>query len=603
MSDSTDIVNNFLRVPTGLLSIVLFELEALCQSAWGQTAADALMEDMWQSDYERLRTLMPGLLPVYKVELDWLEWTWDKLTIGYDVLEGLIEYLVCGVVGFIWGLITIIIDIVIAVIDIVIAVKDILGLIVYFASGGMFCRENKENVWNFFSAIGQLFGAPGDSISAMWDELLTEASLIEGPFKQCQQAIFWVSRITNFIVNIILIFAWGYGAIKTALKGIEAIITMARAGELVAALRALPARLWTKIKGLPSAASRAIVSGGSRVVALIRNPVEIISAARNTLAAIRLAATDENYFKFLRRQLGEAIEGESRFWRERREFWQRSATEIENGIGNTEGKLVSAVETTADDAAASEALITEAEVEANAHRSNCDNLMDDVRRGSTSEEPRGPRPVPGSPEAERLALEWESTLNSETRTLLDSDPNMRTFWHDMDPEIRSVLTYCNTPCIPVGISPENVTSIGELMHRLRIPSNHRGLREYLHIFRSSDSDLARAIRALDSINTLGELEMFLDNELIKLIQRTHGVIVRRRADGLWEYPRPDGTVITEFEIGSHNFLTQNHGTNSFFQSHHGIQDAWAQQRFAGLGSIQGMKRNHYYSVVAICRAD
>ena len=198
MSDSTDIVNNFLRVPTGLLSIVLFELEALCQSAWGQTAADALMEDMWQSDYERLRTLMPGLLPVYKVELNWLEWTWDKLTnIGADVLEGLIEYLVCGVVGFIWGLITIIIDIVIAVIDIVIAVKDILGLIVYFASGGMFCRENKENVWNFFSAIGKLFGAPGDSISAMWDELLTEASLIEGPFKQCQQAIFWVSRITR----------------------------------------------------------------------------------------------------------------------------------------------------------------------------------------------------------------------------------------------------------------------------------------------------------------------------------------------------------------------------------------------------------------------
>ena len=40
--------------------------------------------------------------------------------------------------------------------------------------------------------------------------------------------------------------------------------------------------------------------------------------------------------------------------------------EIENGIGNTEGKLVSAVETTADDAAASEASITEAEVEANA---------------------------------------------------------------------------------------------------------------------------------------------------------------------------------------------------------------------------------------------
>ncbi len=50
-----------------------------------------------------------------------------------------------------------------------------------------------------------------------------------------------------------------------------------------------------------------------------------------------------------------------------------------------------------------------------------------------------------------------------------------------------------------------------------------------------------------------------------------------------EYVRGDGQIISEFELGTHGNLTNNRGTDNFFQSHHGIQDAWAQQRFNGLG--------------------
>jgi hypothetical protein len=582
-SDSTDIVNNFTRVPEGLRSVVLYELDILTLAAWEQTASAALMEDMWQSDYEQLRILMPGLLPVYNIELNWLEWTWDKLTVGYDILEGLAEYLVCGLIGIIWGIITIIIDIVVAVVDIVIAIKDILGLVIYFITGGMFCRENKERVWNFFSAIGQMFNAPGDAIGSMWNEITAEASLIEGPFKQCQQAIYWVSRVTNLIVNLLLIFAWGYGAVKTALKGIEAIIAMARAGELIAALEALPARLLASIKNLPSTVAKAILTSSSKVIGLLKNPVEIIAAARNTLSAIRMAAGDQGYYTFLRRQMGYIVEGESAFWRERRAFWQQRAGEIETGIVTTEGKLILAVEGTAEDAAKAETLLTQAESEALTHRNSTNTLMDDVHHGGVADEPGNPRVVPGSPASQRLALDWERGLNAETRALLDADPDMRRFWHEMDPAIRSALTYCNTPCIPLGVSQQNIQLIGQLMHRLQIPSDHRGLREYLHMFRNSDAELENAIRALNSINTLQDLNAFFDNELIKYIQKAHGVTIRRGAGGLWEYPRADGSVVREFEIHTHSFLTNNRGTDSFLQSHHGIQDAWAQQRFAGLG--------------------
>ena len=389
MSDSTSIVANFDRTPKKLQSTVLYELDLLCLDEWEETAATSLMNNIQQGDYEQLRAMMPDLLPVYNVGRTWLDWAWDKLMIGFDYAAALYQYGICGIVGITWGLITVVTDVLVAIVDIGIAIIDILGMIAYFISGGTVCRENKENVWKFFSAMGELFGAPGVAIGKMWDELTLEASLIEGPFKECQQSIFWVSRVTNLLVNILLIFAWGYGAVKTALKGIEAIVTMARAGKLVAALEGLPAKVWVSIKNLPGAAAKSTLAGIAKVVELVRNPVQIIANARNTLTVIRLAAEDQGYFKFLRKQLGEVIADESTFWKERRDFWKKSADTVEGGLNETENTLAKAVEAAVDDPQKAEALVTEAEQSAKASEKTANDLMDDVN-GKKTEEPKKP---------------------------------------------------------------------------------------------------------------------------------------------------------------------------------------------------------------------
>lgn len=436
MDDSEAIVKNFERTPAPLRSVVLFELEKICQEKWSQTAGEALMEDMWQSDYDKLRELMPDMLPPYSIKRTWYEWTWEVITDGFDFLTSLVEYGLCGLVGVIWGLITVVIDIIVAIVDIVIAVKDLLGLIVYYVSGGKFCKENYDRVSGFFKALGKLYDTPGEAISGMWNELTLEASLIEGPFAACERAIFWTSRVINLVVNIILIFAWGYGAVKTALKGIELVVDLARAGELIAALKSLPGKLWTAIKGLPTAASKAILSGASKIIGIIKNPVEIIAAARNTLTAIRLASEDEGFFKFLRKQAGKAIEGESKFWQERRDFWKKNAEVIDGDVAKTEGKLVEAVNTVPDDAAKAETIIKDAEVQANANKNKADDLMKDVNGTKAAEEPKKTDPVKPPPKTlplnERIPEPWREGSPTRPPRLNQTIPEMQKLGYSDD---------------------------------------------------------------------------------------------------------------------------------------------------------------------------
>lgn len=405
MDDSEAIVKNFSRVPEAFRSVVLFELEKICQARWQQSAAKAMMEDMWQSDYEELRTLMPDLLPVYNIERAWYEWPWELLMDGFDFLSSLIQYGVCGLVGVIWGIVTVITDIIVAIVDIVVAIKDILGLVVYFISGEKFCKENYDNVMGFFKSMGMMWDAPGEAISKMWEEVKLEGQLIEGPFAACKRSIFWVSRITNLIVNIALILWAGFGAVKLALKGLEAIVTLARAGELIAALKKLPMALWEAVKKLPGGAAKSISTATSKIVNMILHPLETLAKARSVLTTIRMAAEDQKFFEFLRKQMGRAIDKESTFWKERRDFWKKGAEKIEQGAIDTEKKLVGAVESAVDEPGKSEKIIGEAETQANASKSQADDLMDDVngtkggeKPGQPGEKPKEPvKPVPTEP--------------------------------------------------------------------------------------------------------------------------------------------------------------------------------------------------------------
>jgi hypothetical protein len=376
--DSTMIVRNFERTPDAMRSYVLYELDRMTRERWNEEASFTLMDNMWQSDYERLRVLVPSL-PVWNIQRNWLEGLWNVVSVGFDYLTAFIEYAVCGLAGVVWGIVLIIRDIIVLIWDLLKAVYNLVGWVVNWASGNTLAREEAESVNGFFSSIGQFFGAPGDAISHMWNELVLESQLIEGPFRECQQAFYWMTRITNLIVNIVLIFVGGYGLAKLVAEGIEALVNLVRAGELLAALGRLPGRMWAAIRGLPAAIARGVVSGIGKVVLLIRNPITVVESVRNTVAIIRLAASEEGYFTFLRQQAGRAIADEAAFWRDRRAFWTRGADTTTTNLGNVEGKLVRAVDSAVDDPARAETLVNEASVEANATQSQADDLLNDVK--------------------------------------------------------------------------------------------------------------------------------------------------------------------------------------------------------------------------------
>lgn len=572
-ADSDAIVKNFKRVPVELLSHVLYELEKLTMKEWDESASKALMDDMQQEDYDKLRAMMPQL-PAYNPQKSFLESAWDKISPVFDFLTGMIEYSVCGLFGIVLGALSVVSDIIIMVVDLVFAIIHFIGMIIYYLSGESICRESKEKVFEFFSGIGQFFDAPIDAMGKMWDEMVLEASLIEGPLQDCQQAIFWCKKIGNLLVNIILILAAGYGAIKIVLEGVEGLVALIRAGELLNAIKGIPGKLLVKVKGLPSAVAKSTTASVARVIELFKNPVKVISTARNTVTTLRLAAQDEKFFQFLRQQAGKIVEKEGTYWKERKEFWKKGADEVDGHIVNAEGKLTSAAENVVDDPAKSEALVKESEASAQVAEKKANELMDEVK-GTKEGEPKGPS-LNISAEAEA----WEKTLSEETLSWLKSNPEARRFWHEMDPSVRKALTYCNTPCIPLNIDPATVVEIQQFMQRMKI-TDHNGLREYLHMYRSNPKELSDAVKVLKTVKNLQELEIMLDNKLIATIQKTHGVTIRRGTDGLWEFPT-NGTVIKEFEIGTHASLTGTRGTDSFFQSHHGIQNAWAKNRFSGL---------------------
>ena len=581
MADSNSILLNFRRLPNHMARVAVYaKLGELTQAEWNEPAALSLMDDMQQGDYNTLRSELLPELPVYSIERNFLRQAWDFITDVGDYLIGFVEYVVCGVAGVIAGIFDAIASIVSGIVDLAAGIVHFCGWLLFKASGGAICRESADKVHDFVASIGQAFNAPGEMISRMWEETKLEASLIEGPFEECQLAIFWVRRVTNFVVNIVLLIVAGYGAVKAALEAIETIKTISTFGEFLTKVGEVPIRLLRSMRQLPAS----LASGAARIVSTIRNIDEIISAVRTTIGFIRLAVADENFFTNLRAAgtelARERLAAEREFWRRRREIWRGATDAQETRLGGIENATDDAIATADTNRQAAEAQILEAEAEANTTRTAANATETEVRTGQPTDEPN--RPVtPDVPNPEALA--WEQSLSPETRAMLDADPELRRMWHNMDPDVRRALTYCNSPCIPVNISPQNLTKVHNLITRLNLSSDDRALREYLHMFRDNQTDLANAIDALNGVTNGTELQQFMDNRLISAIQARAGVTLRRGVGGLWEYTRADGVVIREFEFNTHGFLTDNRGTNNFFQSHHGIQDAWARERFAGMG--------------------
>jgi hypothetical protein len=586
--DSASILQNFQRAggkgekADALSQIaVLTKLDELTKKDMGKSAEDALMENMQQEDYDKLQKMLPKNLHVYSIEKNFFRRAWDKIVNGFDYVEGFLEYAVCGLVGILVGIFDAVVSIVSGIIDIGYGIKHIIGWLISKASGGRFGRESEEKVNTFFKSLGQALGAPLDLMSKMWKATVEEASLIEGPFEECQLAIFWVRKVANIIINIVLLIFAGYGAVKAAIEALEAIKNISTFAEFLSKLGQLPMSLLRKLKSLPSS----LAAGGRAILNAIRNVDSIAAAVRKTIGLIRLAAKDQNFWLNLRRASGDffesKIQGEKDWWAKRKEVWTTSADTEEAKIAKSE-ELVNTATGEADvNPKAAEQKATQAEDQVIDAQAKTTNTEKEVNTGQTAED-RAAKQPPGtiSPETEA----WEKSLSAETRQLLEADPELRKFWREMDPEVRKALTYCSSPCIPVQANdwPEVLGQIKNLQQRLKIPGEHRGLREYLHMYRTDRKAMSEAIKALDSVTTLKDFEAFLDNELIKTIKAATGVTVRRGAGGLWEFPKADGSVIREFDIGTHNALSKV-GAENFFQSHHGIQNKWAEVRFKGLG--------------------
>ncbi len=378
VSDSAAIVANFERTPSPMRGLVLYILNNLTVDRWSQTAEEALMEDMYESDYNRLIEIGVRLRP-YDIEKHWLDWTWDKMVTGFDYVVGWIEYGICGVVGAAWGILDAFIQLIKVILQFVfIGIPDLIGWLMYYITDGNVGREEYNNVVRFFSGIGKLFDAPGDMISTMWGEVTAEASLIEGPFAECQRAFYWTSRIFRILVDVILIFVGGYGIVKGAISGTKIAVQMARAGK------------WGQLLGrIITKPGRIVAAAGGDILKLVQalsRPAKLLENSKVIIASIRMAAADQSYWQFLRKQAGIRIADERAFWQEHRTGWLTSAEAEELKILQAEQKMAQALESSVTPQEATN-LIDEIDELANSANRGANSVLDDVENARPTQQP------------------------------------------------------------------------------------------------------------------------------------------------------------------------------------------------------------------------
>jgi uncharacterized Zn finger protein len=344
VSDSWAIVSNFKRTPETARDFVMYELNKLTGTDWGKRGAtDALMQDLNKSDYVKL-TKMAGLTLVsYDYEMGWLEWGWNgALAIG-DWALMVTQWLVCGIVGIVTGLLSIIYDIIVMVVDIGFAAYHLVMSILYFITNGGVGSESWLAVKDFFRGLGTALSSPGEAISQAWQEMALEGALIEGPLEACKEAEFWVRKFINLIVNIILIFAAGYGAVKLGVTGLKLITkVIARSGFRKGIVKLSSMVLKGGKKAIAGASDDVI-----KVIKALAKPAETTTKITAKLNKIKMAAGDFEYWKWMRKQAGTYVQGEKKFWQDNRQYWDDFANgryEKLDDIDGTMGQLADDLE-------------------------------------------------------------------------------------------------------------------------------------------------------------------------------------------------------------------------------------------------------------------
>jgi hypothetical protein len=174
---------------------------------------------------------------------------------------------------------------------------------------------------------------------------------------------------------------------------------------------------------------------------------------------------------------------------------------------------------------------------------------------------------------------WKERLTSKTRELLDRNPELEKIFAEMEPEVRDLLTLCESPCIPESATPAQAARIQGLLSKLQVTKGSEAfqyLREYLHNPKNR-ANLDPVIKELEGLNSKADLQARIEKS-IQDSAASKGLKAARRADGKWEVTLKNGSKVTEYSVQPHNKAP---GTQRFFNSHHGIQGAWGRARVKG----------------------
>jgi hypothetical protein len=174
---------------------------------------------------------------------------------------------------------------------------------------------------------------------------------------------------------------------------------------------------------------------------------------------------------------------------------------------------------------------------------------------------------------------WKEQLGAKTREMLDRNPELEKTFAEMDSEVRDLLTLCESPCIPESATSAQAARIKKLLGKLQVTEGTEAfqyLREYLHNPKNR-ANLDPVIKELEGLSSKADLQARIEKS-IQDSATAKGLTAVRRPDGKWEVTLKDGSKVTEYSVQPHNDAP---GTQSFFQSHHGIQGAWGRARVKG----------------------
>src|SRR2546423_517756 len=93
------------------------------------------MEDMDESDYERLRKMGGLALREYDYDPPWYEAAWNRVVSWVDWGLVIVQWVACGIVGIVTGVLSVGLDILEGIGSLLVGAYDLLGALVYGISG------------------------------------------------------------------------------------------------------------------------------------------------------------------------------------------------------------------------------------------------------------------------------------------------------------------------------------------------------------------------------------------------------------------------------------------------------------------------------------